>query len=190
MTDEEFQTAIEALAKGEKDSLKRIYESYVRLIYAVVYDVVKSREEAEDITSEFFIKLVRVAGGFRKGSPHKAWLVQIARNMAIDVLRKRQREVLEFEQDEDDNRDGVIERSQADSGKSSVEERAVLTEDMRQAMRSLSPKEKEIIDMKLMGQFTFKEIAALTGQPMGTVTWLYNQGIKKLRRCLADYEKG
>ena len=189
MTDEEFQAAIDALARGNKDSLKQIYESYVRLIYAVVYDVVKSREEAEDITSEFFIKLVRVAGGFRKGSPHKAWLVQIARNMAIDVLRKRQREVLEFESEDDDNREGVIESTQAKDGGSPVEEQAVLAEDMRQAMKTLSHKEKEIVDLKLMGQFTFKEITELTGQPMGTVTWLYNQGITKLRRGLAGYEK-
>jgi len=44
------------------------------------------------------------------------------------------------------------------------------------------------VDLKLMGQLTFREISALTGQPMGTVTWLYNQAIKKLRRCLASYE--
>ena len=55
-------------------------------------------------------------------------------------------------------------------------------------MRSLKPEEKEIVDMKLIGQLKFKEIAKLTGKPMGTVTWLYNEGIKKLRRCLSNYE--
>ena len=65
-----------------------------------------------------------------------------------------------------------------------------LSSDMAQAMATLEPREKEIIDLKLVGQFKFKEIAEMTGMPMGTVTWLYNQGIKKLRRCLADYEQG
>jgi len=189
MTDLEFQIAIEELANGNKDGLRRIYEAYIKLIYAVVYDIVKSREEAEDIASEFFIKLVRVATTFQKGSPHKAWLVRIARNMAIDSIRKNSKEVLEFANEDKDGSEGVIERSTAKEQKSMVEEETVLAEDMRNAMKQLSPKEKEIVDLKLIGQFKFKEIADMTGQAMGTVTWLYNQGIKKLRRCLANYEK-
>lgn len=191
MTDEAFQSAIEALAQGDKEALRVIYENYVRFIYAVVYDLVKHKEEAEDITSEFFIKLVRVAGGFHKGSPHKAWLVTIARNLAIDTMRKKGREVLEYSATDDEDGDetsGVIERSGAKEHAKDVENKAILTEDMQNAMATLKPKEKEVIDMKLLGQMTFKEIAEITGQPMGTVTWLYNQGIQKLRRCLAAYE--
>lgn len=190
MTDEEFQTAIESLAYGNKDALRQIYESYIKLIYAVIYDTVKIREEAEDLTSEFFIKLVRVAGSFRKGSPHKAWLVTIAKNMAVDSVRKRKREILESEAEKAEDDSDSLDRLGVKTCVSPVEERAVMAEDMRRAMGSLSPKEKEIVDMKLLGQLKFKEISQITGYPMGTVTWLYNQGIAKLRRCLADYERG
>lgn len=192
MTDEEFQTAIYALANGDKNALRLIYEAYVRFIYAVVYDVVGRREDAEDITSEFFIKLVRVADSFRPGSPHRAWMVQIARNMAIDNLRKSRREVLEYEADEtqtDGNTYSVIECAGAAEHAQEVEKKAVLAEDMRHAMQVLKPKEKEIVDMKLLGQLTFQEIADAMGRPLGTVTWLYNQGIMKLRRCLSEYER-
>lgn len=190
MTDEAFQLAISALAQGDKGALRQIYEAYVKFIYAIVYDIVKQREEAEDITSEFFIKLVRVAGGFRMGSPHRAWLAQIARNLAIDTLRKHGREVLEYPsgEDADGAANSMMESVGVDIHARSVEDSAVLSEDMRQAMATLKPKEKEVIDMKLLGQLTFKEIAEITNQPMGTVTWLYNQGITKLRRCLAAYE--
>lgn len=192
MTDEEFQTAIYALANGDKNALRLIYEAYVRFIYAVVYDVVGRREDAEDITSEFFIKLVRVADSFRPGSPHRAWMVQIARNMAIDNLRKSRREVLEYEADEtqtDGNTYSVIECAGAAEHAQEVEKKTVLAEDMRHAMQVLKSKEKEIVDMKLLGQLTFQEIADATGRPLGTVTWLYNQGIMKLRRCLSEYER-
>lgn len=188
MTDTEFQLAMDGLVNGNKLGLKSIYDAYVKLIYAVIYDVVKRKEDAEDITSEFFIKLIRVASTFKKGSPHKTWLVTIARNMAIDFIRKNNREVLEF--DSEDNKEGLIESSSDKAGVSQVEEQAVLAEDMRQAMKTLSPKEKEVVDLKLLGQFKFKEISQMTGQPMGTVTWLYNQGISKLRRCLSSYENG
>ncbi len=186
MTDKEFQSAINKLLRGDKDGLASIYEAYVKLIYAVVYDTVGSKEDAEDITSEFFIKLIRVADSFKKGSPHKTWLVTIARNMAIDHIRKRSKEVLEIDNTPDE---GEAPRQWEDTSRGSVEDTVAMSMDIKQAMDTLSPKEKEIIDMKLVGQFKFKEIADMTGQPMGTVTWLYNQGIKKLRRCLADYEQ-
>lgn len=185
MTDKEFLSAIKMLLKGDKEGLRLIYEAYVRLIYAVVYDTVGSKEDAEDITSDFFIKLIRVADSFKQGSPHKTWLVTIAKNMAIDHIRKRSREVYEIDNTTDDDN---APRQWEDTSKASVEDQVTLSNDMAQAMSTLEPREREIIDLKLVGQFKFKEIAEMTGQPMGTVTWLYNQGIKKLRRCLADYE--
>ncbi len=172
MTDREFSSAIDLLLNGDKTGLRMIYEAYMKLIYAVIYNTVQNKEEAEDITSDFFIKLVRVASTFRKGSPHKTWLVTIAKNMAIDEIRKRKNTVAEYEEPHTEG----------------IENEAVLSQDMKQAMRSLKPEEKEIVDMKLIGQLKFKEIAKLTGKPMGTVTWLYNEGIKKLRRCLSNYE--
>lgn len=192
MTDEMFQTAIANLAQGDKDSLKLIYQAYVRLIYAVIYDMVGRKEDAEDVTSEFFIKLVRVAKSFIPGSPHKAWLVKIARNMAIDYIRKNRREVLlaaTGDDKTDDNVENSIENIGADGKACRIEDGTILAEDMKRAMQCLKPKEKEIIDMKLIGQLTFKEIAEIRGTPIGTVTWLYNQGIKKLRRCLIEYEQ-
>ncbi len=191
MTDREFQSAISEIAKGNKDGLRVIYESYVKLIYAVVYDTVGRREEAEDITSEFFIKLVKIAPTFKKGSPHKTWLVTIAKNMAIDSIRKNSREMLIMDNgnqpESSDNQEQP--RQWEDSRQATVEDRVTLTEDMRRAMKTLLPREKEVIDLKLVGQFKFKEIATMMNAPIGTVTWLYNQGIIKLRRCLANYEK-
>lgn len=195
MTEREFHTAIRRLISGDKDALRWIYEVYVKLIYSVVYDVLKAREDAEDVTSEFFIKLVRVADSYKKGYSHKAWLVQIARNMALDLLRKKNREVLEFEDDSKEGaRDSILEtgtcygqQAACSAPVSYVEEQTVLAQDMKRAMEHLSPKEKEVVDMKLLGDMKFREIAEFTNQPIGTVTWLYNQGILKLRRCLADY---
>ena len=57
MTDREFEQCMSAMAAGDRDSLRHIYDAYLKLIYAVVYDTIGQREEAEDVTSEFFIKL-------------------------------------------------------------------------------------------------------------------------------------
>ncbi|MBR5406568.1 MAG: hypothetical protein IK111_02885 [Lachnospiraceae bacterium] len=57
MTDEQFNEALKRIRKKDKDALKEIYEEYIGFIYHVILDIVKNRETAEDITSEFFIKL-------------------------------------------------------------------------------------------------------------------------------------
>lgn len=187
MTNEEFQKAVERLLCGDKDGLRVIYEAYIKLIYAVVYNTVHNKEDAEDITSEFFVKLIRVAHSYRKGSPHKTWLVTIARNMSIDFIRKKSHEFAASGSADAEDKD-MLEDMLFDTPESKLEDRAVLSQDMRAAMETLDAREKEIVDLKIIGGMKFKEIAQILGKPMGTVTWLYNQGIKKLRRCLSDYE--
>ena len=58
---------------------------------------------------------------------------------------------------------------------------------LEEKKQTLSDREREVLDLKLLGDLKFREIAKTLGQPLGTVTWLYNQGIKKLRRCLREY---
>lgn len=170
MTDKEFEQCMSAMASGDRDSLRHIYDAYLKLIYAVVYDTIGQREEAEDITSEFFIKLYSIAGSYKPGNGHKRWIVTIARNMAVDRIRKIDREALV---------DEIPERV----GSASMEEQVVDSVSLKEAMNSLKRDEREIVDMKVAGGFTFREISEIIGKPMGTVTWIYNTAIRKLRRC-------
>lgn len=171
MTDKEFDGLMSAMADGSRAALKQIYEEYVKLVYAVTYDTMKSREEAEDITSEFFIKLFGIAGKYKPGNGHKKWLVTIARNMAIDRIRKLDREIVVDEFPEYSNTEDCF------------EEQSALRMTMKQAMESLKPEERQVLDLKVVGGFTFKDISELLAKPQGTVSWLYNNAIKKLRRC-------
>ncbi len=171
MTDKEFDGLMSAMADGSRTALKQIYEEYVKLVYAVIYDTIKSREEAEDIASEFFIKLFGIAGKYKSGNGHKKWLVTIARNMAIDRIRKLDREIV------------VDEFPEYSSTEDCFEEQAALRMTMKQAMESLKAEERQVLDLKVVGGFTFKDISELLDKPQGTVSWLYNNAIKKLRRC-------
>lgn len=191
MTEAEFQTAIDMLLHGDKEGLRHIYEAYVRFIYGIVYDNLKNRTDAEDITSEFFIKLIRIADTYKKGSSHRAWMAVIAKNMCIDLLRRKGHEVYEScDTGEQDTGLNIMDSGQNEQvWNSHVENAAILTRDMNQALAGLEAQEREIIDMKLTGQLKFREIAHILGQPIGTVTWIYNQGIKKIRRYLANYER-
>ncbi|SCX10047.1 RNA polymerase sigma-70 factor, ECF subfamily [Lachnospiraceae bacterium YSD2013] len=177
MTEATFDACIQAILKGDKQGLRDIYDAYLDYIYRIVYGVVGSREDAEDITSEFFIKLWQQADRYKAGSGHKAYLATIARNMAIDHTRKYKKEVLEsFTKDDDD--DVVIEPVSSDNTEAEVIEDIAIKE----AIGKLNPKEQQIINMKILSEMTFQEISDILKCPMGTVTWRYREAIKKLRR--------
>ena len=170
MEDFEFEACILKIQKGDKDGLKEIYQSYVGLIYSVVYDMVRQRENAQDITSDFFIRLWDKADTYRFGGKHKAWMLTIARNMAIDFMRKSKWEQLAEELPESQEKT------------EDIAEQIVGNISFREAVALLKPTEQEVLDLKILGGFTFQEIAQILKKPMGTVTWLYRQGIKKLQR--------
>ena len=186
MTDEQFNNAMERLRNREKqadrakEALKEIYEEYSAFIYHVILDVVGTRENAEDITSDFFIKLWEKAGQYKPGNGHRGYLATIARNMAIDHIRKYRKEELEGGQDEQDEAPDDIGR--VVSGEPSPEESTVASLSVEQALERLKPVYRQIVTMKVLGEMTFAEIAESMNMPMGTVTWNYREAIKQLRR--------
>lgn len=171
MTDIEFGNLMVDMSHGNRDALRKIYEEYVKLIYSVVYDTIRNKQEAEDITSEFFIKLYNISGNYNAGNGHKKWLVTIAKNMTIDRIRKLDREML------------VDEFPEKAAPQSSLEDSVSLNETVKAAMAYLKQEEKEVLDLKIVGEFTFKEISEMLEKPQGTISWLYNNALKKLRRC-------
>lgn len=173
MEEKQFHACMKKIKSGDKSALREIYEAYIGYIYSVVFQVVRNKEDAEDITSEFFIKLWRLADTYRSGKGHKAWLAAIARNMAVDLLRKNKREVLT-----EDFVDNMPENASEDD----VEGEVVSQMSLKAALETLKPAEREIVNLKIMGEHTFQEIADILGQPMGTVTWRYQNAMKKLRR--------
>lgn len=176
MEDHVFDRCMERIRQGDKDALKEIYIAYGGYIFHLILGILGNRENAEDVTSEFFIKLWDIADKYQAGTGHKGWLSRVARNMAIDFLRANRREIpydseeYEFE-------------TAADEGRDTTEEEAVGNLTVEEALAKLKPAEREVVHLKIVGDFTFEEIAAMLGSPMGTVTWRYREAIKKLRRC-------
>ncbi|MEZ3463443.1 MAG: sigma-70 family RNA polymerase sigma factor [Lachnospiraceae bacterium] len=170
MEEKQFSACMERMRSGDRSALHEVYESYIGYIYTIVLQTVSNREDAEDVTSEFFMKLWRLADTYREGNGHRAWMAAIARNMAVDLLRKTKREVL-------------TEVVTEDASDVSVEKEVIADMSLRQALDSLKPGEREVVHLKIMGEMTFQEIADILKIPLGTVTWRYQNAIRKLRRC-------
>ena len=174
MEEKQFSACMERMRSGDKSALHEIYEAYIGYIYTIVLQTVSNREDAEDVTSDFFMKLWRLADTYREGKGHRAWMAAIARNMAVDLLRKTRREVLT-----EDFTDTMTE-SASDA---SVEQEVLSNMSLQQALDTLKANEREVVHLKIMGDMTFQEIADTLKIPLGTVTWRYQNAIKKLRRC-------
>lgn len=180
LTEAAFNASVSKILSGDKSGLREIYDAYLPYIYQIVYGIVGRKEDAEDITSEFFIKFWQQADKYKKGTGHKGFLATMARNMAIDHLRKYKREVIDdFTQTDDEGGTIVAEPVSDDNTEAEVIEEMSLQE----ALNKLKPQEKQVVDMKVLSEMTFAEIAEILKVPMGTVTWRYREAINKLRRC-------
>ena len=95
MINEEFEKCIQQMKEKDRAGLQRVYEEYNSYIYTILLSYVGGHEDAEDLTVEFFIHLWNKAGSYRPGGGHKAWITRMARNLAVDFLRKNRREAQE-----------------------------------------------------------------------------------------------
>jgi len=172
VTDQEFENSVRKIIANDKNGLKEIYENYRVYIYSCIWKVVQNKENAEDLTTDFFIKFWEQASIYKFGGKHRAWIATIARNMAIDYIRKNKKIVITQD---------FIEPSA--EKKFQPEEIVIENNFLKEALNSLNEKERDIVDLKIVGELTFKEITEVLHLPMGTVTWRYQNAIKKLRRC-------
>ena len=178
MTDRQFESRITLIQQGDRQGLKDIYSEYGKMIYQCCFNILHNTQDAEDVTADFFLKLWNIADTYCFGGKHKRWLVTIARNMSLDLLKKQSREQLAAE-DEDygaDSPDDSVSTEDAVTGGMAVAE----------ALERLEQTEREIVNMKVLADMTFKDIAAVLGKPMGTVTWKYRNAIIKLKKFVGE----
>lgn len=100
LTDTEFDFRVELILKNDKNGLREIYQCYGKVIYNIMLDIVKSPQDAEDLTSDFFLKLWDTAGQYRKGTGHKRYLTVMAKNLALDFIKKRRHETPSLDDEE------------------------------------------------------------------------------------------
>ncbi len=171
-----FEECMHRIRNGDKAALKEIYEAYNGYIFHLFLSLTGNHQDAEDLGIEFFIKLWNLGDKYIPGSGHRRWLTVIARNQALDFLRSRGRELpLEAEE--------MAVHIDKASGEDNAYDEVIENMSVQEALAGLEPSEREIVHMKVIGQLTFRHIAGILNIPMGTVTWRYQQAVKKLRRC-------
>ena len=159
----------------DESAMGALYDRYSSLVYAVALRVLGDTGAAEDVLQEIFLQLWRKPSAFdsARGSMG-AWLSVIARNRAIDALRKRKPEtdvedvVLSVETDFADN---------ADRGRA--------MDKIREALKVMASPQRSALEMAFFEGLTHSEIAQKTGEPLGTIKTRIRAGLLNLRSAVS-----
>jgi RNA polymerase sigma-70 factor (ECF subfamily) len=168
------ETLIRRVVSGDEDALLALYQKHSRAVYSLVIYIVKEPATAEELLQDVFTTLWQKAHSFDpKRGRVETWLLQIARNHAIDWLRQQRRRVRETVSLEDD----AQHESVADSQSSPVEQ----FNDLSGLLKALPLAQRQVIELAYFQGFTHTEIAAKLNLPMGTVKSRILLGLQKLR---------
>lgn len=172
------------LGAGDDAALGELYDRYGGPAFALAYRMLGDRGVAEDIVQEAFLAVWRRGSTFdsERGSV-KSWLLSIVRNAAIDRTRGRHRHRLGEVAIDD-----VAYRLASEDVWEDVS-RNIDQENVRRALGSLPPEQRETLELAYFGGLTQVEIAERTGEPLGTVKSRARLGLRRLERALrAGYE--
>ncbi|MFA6593784.1 MAG: sigma-70 family RNA polymerase sigma factor [Candidatus Buchananbacteria bacterium] len=183
ITDE--QLVVDYLA-GEEKALEELIARYFKAVYGFVFSYVKNEAEAEDLTQVTFIKVWRGIGKFKRRKNFKVWLFTIAKNSALDFLKKKK--PLNFSFFENDEGDNILEETLADPQPlpDEIFKRHDLGSLLTAAVSRLPDKSQPIIRLYYVDGFSLPEIAEITGQPLNTIKSRQRRALLALRDILAD----
>jgi RNA polymerase sigma-70 factor, ECF subfamily len=166
---------IARLGAGDETAMADLYDRYAGIVYGVALRVLGNTTAAEDVLQEVFLQLWRNPRAFDAERGRLApWLAVIARNRAIDLLRKRPME------------EEINELPIATSV--NLEDTAgqrLAVEKVRSAMQTLPAEQRKALEMAFFEGLTHTEIAGRTGEPLGTVKTRIRSALLSLRKVFA-----
>lgn len=168
---------------GKESALKTLITRYEKRLFTHILMSVKNKELAEDIFQETFIKVINTirSGNYHEEGKFLQWIIRIANNLKIDYFRKVQRmpiydtngeyDVFELLKDKEDSVEQKIIREQ-------------IYEDVNHAVKFLPDEQREVLTMRIYQDYSFKEIAELTGVSINTALGRMRYALINLRKII------
>lgn len=169
--------------EGDSEALTALIQHNLKLVYRFAFRMVGNQQDAEEITQDTLVKLWRNAKKFNPEQNFRTWLLSIAHNTAVDLLRKRKSFVFsDFDTDERMS----IEETIADPAPLPVEILMRAEEKMLldKALAQISFTHKEVLILHYQEQLTFNEIGVIMNKPLNTVKSHHRRGLVALRKIL------
>jgi RNA polymerase sigma-70 factor, ECF subfamily len=177
-----------AAARGDKRAFGRLVDAHKRVVFGLCVRLLRDPEESKDAAQEAFVRAYAAIGTYDAAQPFAPWILRIARNHCLDLLRRRIPESQKLDLDAEPE-DGAPAREVADPaatrGDDALERRETAAI-LEQAVAALPPNYREVIQLFHVEHLSYKEIAAALDVPIGTVmTWLH-RARSKLKAALLE----
>lgn len=188
MTNISDQTLIRKYLQGDEKSLEILIQRYLKPIYSFTYRYVGGGQDAEDVTQEVFIKVWRHIKRFNQNKSFKTWIFSIAKNTAIDFLKKKR--AIPFSEFENEEGENMITETLADPSPLPQEllEKAGMAHILNSAMEKLSPKYRMVLFLRYNDHFNFREISESLGEPLNTIKSRHCRALIQLKKLLTEQE--
>jgi len=162
--------AVERAKEGDQEALRYLYVRFSPNVYGYVRSIVQDDHEAEDVTQHVFTKLMTAIGKYNdRGLPFLAWLLRLARNVAIDHLRA--------------NRAMPVEEVLSQDAEFDAELEDAIT--IREALATLPADQREVVFLRHVLGLSPGEIAGMLGRTEGSIHGLHHRGRRSLQRELS-----
>ena len=178
---EYVRALVERGQQGDRDALEELYLIHFDRIYSYLHVSVGNRHDAEDLTTQTFLKMLEKIGSFKwQSAPFSAWLFRIAHNLAMDHFRARRRWQPEEEVPEPPGEE-----------EPSAELEAMQTigrESMLQLIEKLSPEQQQVLTLKFVFNLPNAEVAAILEKTEGAIKSLQHRALASLQRQIERQE--
>src|ERR687884_274834 len=174
---EDLRRLVEQAQQGDREALEALYLLHFDRIYSYLHMSVGNRHDAEDLTTQTFLKMLEAIGRFRwQSAPFSAWLFRIAHNLAMDHFRAARR----WQPEEDG--------PEPPAGDESSAEEAAMQSIGRQSMldliENLSPEQQQVLTLKFVFNFPNAEVATILGKSEGAIKSLQHRALVSLQKQL------
>lgn len=171
----QLENLIQKCKKGDSQAFNELIQRYSNRCYGYFYRLTGRADLSDELLSDLFIRLVRKIGSFKTGSFEK-WIFTVASNIFRDYLRRhyRQNRLLAEKAD-------LLRRNQNET-----KPEPEIFDALHLALEKLDPDTAELITLRYFSQLSFKELAEMRGEPIGTTLSKVHRGIRKLRKIMEE----
>ena len=161
--------------EGDRDALEELYLIHFDRIYSYLHVSVGNRHDAEDLTTQTFLKMLEKIGTFRwQSAPFSAWLFRIAHNLAMDHFRSRRRWQPEEEVPEPPG--------DAEPSAELVAMKTIGRESMLKLIERLSPEQQQVLTLKFVFNLPNAEVATILDKTEGAIKSLQHRALVSLQK--------
>ena len=172
---------VDRAQKGDREALEELYLIHFDRIYGYLQVSVGNRHDAEDLTTQTFLKMLESIGKFRwQSAPFSAWLFRIAHNLAMDHFRATKG----WQPEEDVREPPADESTSAEAG--ALE--AIGQKSMLELIEDLSPEQQQVLTLKFVFNFANAEAATILGKTEGAIKSLQHRALVSLQKQLEKRE--